>query len=231
MDVYSPEEKSRNPMFSKTYPINEVFYSIQGEGLHVGEPAVFIRLAGCNLDCPFCDTQHTAAVQKTVGELFNDARNACAEHGVDLLDSRIIVTGGEPLLHADSFFFEAVNCWTHKQVCIETNGTIAPDRRNQLLSKKLDVTISPKTPPSRQVCEWLALRARPMTLKLLYIHKERTAFEQMVKDWLGFGFSNWYVQPCMGQDEEDNTHGAIAWVKKHPGWKLSVQVHKILGIR
>ena len=98
----------------KTYSINEMFYSLQGEGYHVGTPAVFIRFAGCNLACPFCDTQHRHGTRKTLDEIVDFV----AGHKARL----VVLTGGEPALQVDAALVEELHA-IGKYVAIETNGT------------------------------------------------------------------------------------------------------------
>ena len=100
------------------YRINEIFYSLQGEGYWTGTPAVFLRFSGCNLKCPFCDTDFAAAAAMTEDELISALKDASSEC------KRVIVTGGEPALQLD----EALVQRLHKEgytIHIETNGTRA----------------------------------------------------------------------------------------------------------
>src|SRR5699024_6322741 len=109
--------------------INEIFYSLQGEGYHTGIPAVFVRFSGCNLRCPFCDTQHEE------GTLMSDEDIAMevAKYSTQV----VILTGGEPGLWIDEKLVDALH-HEGKYVCIETNGTC-------LLPENIDwVTCSPK---------------------------------------------------------------------------------------
>lgn len=94
--------------------INEIFYSLQGEGFHTGTPAVFIRLSGCNLKCPFCDTQHEEGVLMTDEEIMAEVGKYPA--------MMVILTGGEPSLWIDREFVDRLHRMG-KYVCIETNGT------------------------------------------------------------------------------------------------------------
>ena len=94
--------------------INEIFYSLQGEGFHVGTPALFIRFSGCNLHCDFCDTKHTEGEYMDDEEILLHVRQCPAK--------TVILTGGEPSLSIDSNFVDML----HKEgkfVCVETNGT------------------------------------------------------------------------------------------------------------
>ena len=109
--------------------INEIFYSLQGEGYYTGVPAVFIRFSGCNLKCSFCDTQHDEGVMITDEQIVDEVDKYPA--------STVILTGGEPSLWIDSSLIDLLH--QHgKYICIETNGT-------RVLPEGIDwVTCSPK---------------------------------------------------------------------------------------
>ena len=109
--------------------INEIFYSLQGEGYHTGTPAVFIRFSGCNLKCSFCDTRHEEGVLMSDDEIIAEVGKYPAV--------TVILTGGEPSLWIDEAFIDRLH-QAGKYVCIETNGT-------NPLPKNIDwVTCSPK---------------------------------------------------------------------------------------
>ena len=109
--------------------INEIFYSLQGEGYHTGTPAVFIRFSGCNLKCSFCDTQHEAGTLMTDDEIIAEVSKYPAV--------TVILTGGEPSLWIDDALIDRLHK-AGKYVCIETNGT-------RPLPESIDwVTCSPK---------------------------------------------------------------------------------------
>lgn len=94
--------------------INEIFYSLQGEGFHVGTPAVFVRFSGCNLECEFCDTRHEEGVMMSDEEILEQVcQYPC---------KTVILTGGEPGLWVDEDLVAALHK-AGKYVCIETNGT------------------------------------------------------------------------------------------------------------
>ena len=114
------------------YKINEIFYSLQGEGFHAGTPAVFVRFSGCNLRCVFCDTQHQAGEKLSSQEIVDEVNK--------YPDAPLLVlTGGEPSLFIDEAFVAELKQKTHKTIAIETNGT-------RPLPSNLDwVTFSPKT--------------------------------------------------------------------------------------
>lgn len=94
--------------------INEIFYSLQGEGFHTGTPALFIRFSGCNLKCSFCDTKHEEGEWMSDEDIVAKARECPAKMAV--------LTGGEPSLWIDEAFVEKLH-QAGKYVCIETNGT------------------------------------------------------------------------------------------------------------
>lgn len=94
--------------------INEIFYSLQGEGFHTGTPAVFVRFSGCNLRCSFCDTRHEEGVMMTDEEIVEKVSSFPAR--------MVILTGGEPSLWIDKALISRLR-EAGKQICIETNGT------------------------------------------------------------------------------------------------------------
>ena len=97
---------------SKTYKINEIFYSLQGEGFYTGTPSVFVRFSGCNLSCPFCDTDHNQGVMMTADEIAAAVNAYPASH--------VVLTGGEPSLFVDDELTAALH---GHFIAMETNGT------------------------------------------------------------------------------------------------------------
>lgn len=117
---------------TKTYRVNEIFYSLQGEGYHTGTPAVFLRLSGCNRACPFCDTDFAAYTPMTADEITEAIGRYPSRH--------LVVTGGEPTLQLDSDLLRAVKALGF-YVQIETNGSLP-------VPPEVDwVTCSPKDAP------------------------------------------------------------------------------------
>jgi organic radical activating enzyme len=109
--------------------VNEIFYSLQGEGCHSGTPAVFVRLSGCNLRCPFCDTRHEHGTEMSVAEVVEAVRQYPAH--------LVVVTGGEPALQLTPSLVDALHA-AGRRVAVETNGT-------RPLPANVDwVTLSPK---------------------------------------------------------------------------------------
>ena len=179
---------------------------MQGEGFWTGTPALFLRFSGCNLRCPFCDTDFSASTPMTedqiVAELASAATVPC---------NRIIVTGGEPAIQLDKNLLDRL----HKEgytVHIETNGTLP-------LPDGIDwITCSPKS-------DWIA-GAEPVIshadeVKIVYTGQDPSRWLDFQKDALH------YLQPCSCQ----NTKEVVTYIMSHPCWKLSLQTHKYLNIR
>lgn len=190
-----------------SYRVNEIFYSIQGEGAFAGTPAVFVRFSGCNLACPWCDTDHSHFAEMTRDELENAVRV--------LLTGRdgaiIVLTGGEPALQLrdDEPLFQGFGC----RICIETNGTLpVPDWVDW-------VTVSPKNELSAIV---------PLFDELKFVFEpEHIPYYLSMQD-VGCIKS---IQPLARKDGTTNLAEALEFVLAHPRFKLSVQLHKIIGVR
>ncbi len=195
------------------FKINEIFYSLQGEGFHTGTPSVFVRFSGCNLRCAFCDTQHqageTMSLQDIVGEI--------NQYPVAPL---VVLTGGEPSLFIDEAFVEALKRQTGKHIAIETNGT-------RLLPTNLDwVTFSPKTGFEGGDVEPAVLK-KCDELKVVYLGQDLSQYD-------GIETQHKYLQPCFSEDETEcqlNMKFCVEAVLNNPGWRLSLQIHRVLNIR
>lgn len=209
-----------------TYTVKEIFYTLQGEGANAGRAAVFLRFSGCNLwtglekdrseaICKFCDTDFVGTgpdggkFQSPVD--LSDAVNSKWPHqnkGKKL----VVCTGGEPLLQLDEKLINALKK-DGFEVAVETNGTIeAPEGIDWLC-------VSPKS----------GSELKQMTadeLKLVY--PQKGAGPEIYESYLT---KNFLLQPMDGIDLKLNTQSAIEYCLSHPKWKLSVQTHKILGIR
>ena len=191
--------------------VNEIFYSLQGEGYHSGTPAVFVRFSGCNLQCPFCDTQHSSGTEMTDDDI------AAAVGGYPA--RMVVVTGGEPALQLTSSLVDKLHL-LGKYVAVETNGT----RR---LPENVDwITLSPKD-------MWLGENARPV---LARADELKLLFEEglPVGDYEDIQVAHRFLQPVDTDDQRQNDankNAAIAYIKQHPQWRLSLQIHKLLGIR
>ena len=191
--------------------VNEIFYSLQGEGYHSGTPAVFVRFSGCNLQCPFCDTQHSSGTEMTEEDI------AAAVGGYPA--RMVVITGGEPALQLTSSLVDKLHL-LGKYVAVETNGT----RR---LPENVDwITLSPKD-------MWLGENARPV---LARADELKLLFEEglPVGDYEDIQVAHRFLQPVDTDDQrlnDANKNAAIAYIKQHPQWRLSLQIHKLLGIR
>ena len=193
--------------------VNEIFYSLQGEGYHTGMPAVFVRFSGCNLRCAFCDTQHQEGRMMTTQAIVNEINkypNA----------SLIVLTGGEPSLFIDEAFVAELRIKTCKYIAIETNGTLP-------LPSNLDwVTLSPKTGFSGGDIEPCVLRTCD-ELKVVYLGQDLKQYDRIKA-------SHRFLQPCFSTDEtqrQSNMQSCVEAVLNNPGWRLSLQIHRVLGIR
>ncbi|MGZ5103777.1 MAG: 7-carboxy-7-deazaguanine synthase [Usitatibacter sp.] len=209
------------------YSVKEIFYTLQGEGANAGTPAVFCRFAGCNLwsgreedravaACNFCDTDFVGTDGDGGGK-FADAEglaraieaawpDAASEHRF------VVCTGGEPLLQLDGAAVEALHARGFR-VAIETNGTVAPP-------EGIDwICVSPKASAP------LMLEAGD-ELKLVY--PQARALPERFES---LAFDHFFLQPMDGPSRESNTRAAIDYCLSHPRWRLSLQSHKIVGIR
>lgn len=147
--------------------INEIFYSLQGEGYHTGTPAVFVRFSGCNLKCSFCDTQHKEGKLMTDEEIVATVMLYPA--------SMVILTGGEPSLWLDEALIERLH-QAGKYVCIETNGT-------RTLPDSIDwITCSPKK-------EGEVVLSRIDEMKVVYEGQDISTYEH-------YPAKIFFLQPC-----------------------------------
>lgn len=195
--------------------VNEIFYSLQGEGYWTGVPAVFVRLAGCNLKCPFCDTSHEKYVEMSEYEIVERVSAYPATH--------VVITGGEPSLQLSVKLAVGLKR-SGFYIQIETNGSVALS--NELLNQIDWVTCSPKCAP-------IAI-GRIDELKVLFsTDTNPSKLALSGREWLG-RCRVLSLQPCDMGDAILNrkiTCGAIEFVKTHPEWRLSLQIHKLLNIR
>lgn len=195
--------------------LNEIFYSLQGEGAHVGVPCVFVRFAGCNLRCPFCDTDHQPFTDMTDADIVAYINSYPAEW--------IVLTGGEPTLQIDAAFVHTLHVATGKKIAIETNGT-------RPVPEEIDwVTMSPKFGMNADGDASLRLQ-RADEIKVVDIGQD---LEQYFSLPQYRSTTRMYLQPCWVPDPEErlaNTARTISRVKADPRWTLSVQLHRYLDI-
>ena len=210
-----------------SYAVKEVFYTLQGEGANAGRPAVFCRFAGCNLwsgreadrataVCRFCDTEFVGT-DGSGGGRFADAAAlaaAIASHwpSVDAAHRFVVITGGEPLLQLDDALIAALHAAGFR-IAVESNGTIAAPAGIDWLC------ISPKAGAP-------LVQRSGQELKLVF-PQTGTDMQAMA----ALDFERHYLQPMDGPLQRVNTELAIAYCQAHPQWGLSVQTHKVIGIR
>ena len=202
------------------YKVNEIFYSLQGEGFWTGTPMVFVRLSGCNLRCHFCDTNHAEFRLMTVEDIVKQ---------VTALDpdncGHVCITGGEPLLQLKTDLIDALHRFYYS-IHIETNGT-------RPVPQGVDwVTLSPKEDvkyigPSAKV-----VLDQAHEVKLVY---DGAITEERIEHWGRFPAKWHFLQPCDTSDSARNAiinHATVDYIKNHSGtWRLSLQTHKLIGVR
>ncbi len=185
----------------------EIFYSIQGEGEHTGKPAVFVRLAGCNLSCDFCDTDYSLKFFSTIHEVVAKVH----ELGKDC--PMVVLTGGEPLAQREALELIEALRRDGRRVHIESNGTIATD-----LPDDVWLTVSPK----ERVDARMAKRANEVKL---------IVDERVPENWLELFADKKTVLLQPEGNKPKNVALALEYAKAHPGrFRLSLQTHKFIGV-
>ena len=196
----------------KTYRIQEIFYSLQGEGAWTGHPTVFIRFFGCNLKCKFCDTPQRKEDCREMSalEIWEEAASLCPK------DSHFCLTGGEPLLQVDEEFLEVGG---EPYLHLETNGTI-------------DIT-----PLMRTWFSWIVVSPKGGEVKMNpgFIDEVRYPYTKALEEYIlnsplkGLK----YISPINYGKEIDwrNVDDAVHFCLKHPSFTLSMQLHKLIMIK
>ncbi len=211
-----------------TYQVKEIFSTLQGEGANAGRPAVFCRFAGCNLwsgreedrataVCRFCDTDFVGADGPDGGRFADADAGALA----DAIAARwkggaghrfVVFTGGEPLLQLDAPLIDAMHACGF-EIAVESNGTIAAPAGIDWLC------VSPKAgAPLKQT--------RGQELKVV-VPQAGLSLDALA----ALDFERFYLQPMDGPERVANTEWAVAECLRDPRWRLSVQTHKVIGIR
>jgi 7-carboxy-7-deazaguanine synthase (Cx14CxxC type) len=211
-----------------TYTVKEIFYTLQGEGAQSGRAAVFCRFSGCNLwsgreedrsraVCQFCDTDFVGTGPdggrfKSAGEIADAIDRCWHGDGRSAEKKYVVCTGGEPLLQVD----EKLITELHQrgfEVAVETNGT-------KPAPKSLDwICVSPKAGAP-------LVQKSGSELKLVY-PQEKAPPEEFER----LDFRHFFLQPMDGPDTAANTERAIEYCLRHPRWRLSLQTHKLVGLR
>lgn len=197
--------------------VNDIFYSLQGEGRNTGRAAVFVRFSGCNLRCSFCDTDFSSFREMTSDEIIKEISQYPARF--------VVLTGGEPTLQVTVAFVNQLH-EAGFEVAIETNGTLP-------IPENIDwVTVSPKGSPfsTSPLGEGYVGR-KADEIKVIFDGKINP------EDYLSFpqeGISEvfFYLQPCDVGDPVRNKEivdACVAYIKEHPQWRLSLQTHKLVS--
>jgi 7-carboxy-7-deazaguanine synthase (Cx14CxxC type) len=211
------------------YSVKEIFLTLQGEGAQSGRVAVFCRFAGCNLwtgreadrpkaICQFCDTDFvgtdgTGGGKFKTAESLAEAIDAMWPAGTDSETSKFVVcTGGEPLLQLDSGLLAALH-QRHFFVAVETNGTQAAPRGIDW------VCVSPKAGSN-------FVQTTGNELKLVFPQIDFTP-----ERFADLDFQHFFLQPMDGPRQKENIALALHYCLENPRWRLSIQTHKLLGIR
>lgn len=188
------------------YLINEIFYSLQGEGANTGTPSIFVRFSGCNLRCPFCDTDFASYTEMTAEQIIDELEQYPSNF--------VVLTGGEPSLQADDALINALHEMDYV-VAIETNGTHA-------LPADIDwVTVSPKE-NSRIVL------TEADEVKVVFTGQDVERFADEIEA------ESYYLQPCSHEENgirTDNCAEVVAYCLANPHWSLSLQTHKLINIQ
>jgi len=209
-----------------SYTVKEIFYTLQGEGANTGRAAVFLRFSGCNLwsglekdrataVCRFCDTDFVGIGPD--GGKFQSATelaHAVAVAWPPRVEGRklVVCTGGEPLLQLDPALIGALKRHDF-EIAVETNGTL----------------------PAPPGIDWICVSPKSIAeLKQLTAHELKLVFPQEdapPERFNAFLTENFLLQPMAGPESARNTELAIAYCMAHPQWRLSLQTHKLIGVR
>ena len=214
-----------------TYSVKEIFYTLQGEGAQAGRAAVFCRFAGCNLwsgreqdragaVCNFCDTDFVGTEGQNGGK-FQTAEQlaaAIASHwpknfpmGAASGKPYVVCTGGEPLLQVDSALIAALHAQGF-EIAVETNGT----------------------QPAPEGLDWICVSPKADAHVVLTTGDElKLVFPQVLarpERFAALNFKHFFLQPMDSILQKQNTREAVAYCMAHPQWRLSVQMHKVVGI-
>lgn len=191
------------------YRINDMFWSVQGEGFYLGRSALFIRLPGCNLACPWCDTKHNEERPVTITDIQHMARSQSSKLAV--------ITGGEPLLNMTILGIIDVLKREGFYIACETNGTRPPVEGLNW------ITCSPKREANYEVNSELAERVN----EYKFIVDEDFDFENVRK--IGPRHVCWLVPEWNTQDKA--IPRILEFIKTHPQWQLGCQAHKYQGVK
>ena len=195
-----------------TYPIVEIFHSVQGEAFHSGVPHVFIRFGNCNLRCEWCDTNFLEYEEMELDDIIDEVLKYNCK--------RVIFTGGEPCLQDLKTIGSELKKYGFN-LSVETNGTIE-------VPELIDwICVSPKDQvyPNSKI-----IQRTGDELKVVYCGQNLSMYDDLKQ-----GFTHHFIQPCYIEAESIEQNGANFavvenLVKENPGWRLSLQTHKWMGV-
>jgi len=195
-----------------TYPIVEIFHSVQGEGFHNGVPHIFVRFGNCNLRCEWCDTDFLTFKEMSLDSIIEEISKFDCE--------RVIFTGGEPCLQDLETIGRRLK-ENGKHLSIETNGTI-------VVPEIIDwICVSPKDQlyPNVKISQ-----RNGDELKIVYCGQDLTLYDDLRDN-----FTHNFIQPCYLDNLSVEDNGKLfasveSIVKENPGWRLSLQTHKWMGV-
>ena len=197
---------------SQIYPIVEIFHSVQGEGFHAGIPHVFVRFGNCNLRCEWCDTDFLTYEDRALDSIVDEILSYNCD--------RVIFTGGEPAMQ-DLATIGSILKEHAINLSIETNGTIPVD-------PVIDwICVSPKD----QLYPNSKIKQRTGNeLKVVYCGQSLEMYDDLKQ-----GFAHHFIQPCYIESDSVEENGKSfqvveKLVKQSPGWRLSLQTHKWMGV-
>jgi len=203
--------------------VNEVFYSLQGEGLRTGQASVFVRLSGCNLHCEFCDTDHSRYTEMTDDDILDVVREVGGPC------RWVVLTGGEPTLQPIGGLIETLHRHGYK-VQLETNGTVSFPGKTQTPHQNASVgdgsafpdhlTVSPKETAPQQ-----ALVALASEIKVV-VRDQNDIRRVLEGDWPDVPV---FLQPV--DNDTKVTELCVKTILRHPHLRLSMQAHKWIGLR
>ena len=196
-----------------SYPIVEIFHSVQGEGFHSGESSIFVRFGRCNLRCEWCDTNFDEFEEMSISQI--------NEKIFEFNCKKIIFTGGEPALQNLEPLIDSLRPSGYK-FSIETNGTV------EIPQGLLDwICVSPKD----QIYPNVSLKQRNGDeLKCVYVGQDLSIYDELKE-----GFTHLFLQPCYDESKDVIWNGisfrqTVEVVKENPDWNLSLQTHKWMGV-
>lgn len=209
--------------------INEIFYSIQGEGLQAGTPAIFVRFAGCNLNCDFCDTDHSVKEHKKVAELLADVLCLSLEHHC----KHVVFTGGEPALQLTAKLIDSLVHMGFK-LSLETNGTVPFNFDPCMLdyicvSPKLNTTIMLLRNPDLVINELRVLVDGDLPLFDVGTTRKVCKIEQITLSPVFVDTD--HTASYDNEQTKKNIRRAVQLCMENPVYRLSVQIHKLLGLK